>query len=151
MLKLSRYCPEKLYRATFICHYGLCCGIVWSSFLFDCCVKIWATCKNFWANGLPPPWRKIVRTPGMYNLSYSDPGGVLFIRNKEHYVSKEMLLHQRANTADKKQKPQKAGVAMGSWENQYVSWALRKKQAAKNTFVHSKLRTLQSIIFQPEI
>ena len=112
MLKLSGYCPEKLYRATFICHYGLCCGIVWPSFLFDCCVKIWATCKNFWANGLPPPRRKIARTPGMYNLSYSDLGGVLFIRNKEHYVSKEMLLHQRANTADKKQKPQKAGVAV---------------------------------------
>ena len=34
------------------------------SFLFDCFVKIWATCKNFWANGLPPPPRqKIARTP----------------------------------------------------------------------------------------
>ena len=47
--------PEKLYRATFICQYGLCCCFVWPSSLFDCFVKIWATCKNFWANGLPPP------------------------------------------------------------------------------------------------
>ena len=39
--------PEKLYRATFICQYGLCCCIVWPSFLFDCFVKIWATRKNF--------------------------------------------------------------------------------------------------------
>ena len=30
--------PEKLlqYRATFICQCGLCCCIVWHSFLFDC-------------------------------------------------------------------------------------------------------------------
>ena len=30
--------PEKLlqYRATFICQCGLCCCIVWPSFLFDC-------------------------------------------------------------------------------------------------------------------
>ena len=58
---------EKLYRATFICQYGLCCCIVSLSFLFDCLVKIWATCKIFWgANGLPPPpppWQKITRTP----------------------------------------------------------------------------------------
>ena len=40
--------PEKLYRGTFICQYGLCCCIVWPSFLFDCFVKIWA-------NGLPSP------------------------------------------------------------------------------------------------
>ena len=39
--------PEKLYRGTFICQYGLCCCIVWPSFLFDCFVKIWATCMNF--------------------------------------------------------------------------------------------------------
>ena len=31
--------PEKLYRGTFICQYGLCCCIVWPSFLFDCFVK----------------------------------------------------------------------------------------------------------------
>ena len=39
--------PEKLYRGTFICQEGLCCCIVWPSFLFDCFVKIWATCMNF--------------------------------------------------------------------------------------------------------
>ena len=50
--------PEKLYRATFICYYGLCCCIVWPSFLFDCFVKNWATCKNFlgkWFTLPPPP------------------------------------------------------------------------------------------------
>ena len=39
--------PEKLYRGTFMCQYGLPCWIVWPSFLFDSFVKIWATCKNF--------------------------------------------------------------------------------------------------------
>ena len=34
--------PEKLYRATFICQYGLCCRTEWPSFLFDCFVgKKW--------------------------------------------------------------------------------------------------------------
>ena len=37
---------EKLYGAIFICQYGLCC-CRGPSFLFDCFVKIWATCK-FW-------------------------------------------------------------------------------------------------------
>ena len=53
--------PEKLYRATFICYYGLCCCIVWPSFLFDCFVKNWATCKNFlgkWFTLPPPPLAK---------------------------------------------------------------------------------------------
>ena len=31
---------------------------IWSSFLFDFFVKIWATCKIIWANGLPPPLGK---------------------------------------------------------------------------------------------
>ena len=47
---------EKLYRGTFICQDGLCCCIVWPSFLFDCFVKIWATCMNFlgkWFTALP--------------------------------------------------------------------------------------------------
>ena len=54
-------------------------------------------CKNlgnlqeFLGKWFIAPWRKIARTPGIYNLSYSDPGGVLFIRNKEHYVSKEII------------------------------------------------------------
>ena len=55
---------EKLYRATFICQYGLCCCIVSPSFLFDCFVKIWATCKNFLGEWFTaPPWQKIARTP----------------------------------------------------------------------------------------
>ena len=56
--------PEKPYRATFIRWYGLCCCIVWPSFLFGCFVKNWATCKNFlgkWFTALPR--QKIARTP----------------------------------------------------------------------------------------
>ena len=56
--------PEKLYRATFIGQYGLCCCIVWPSFLFDCFVKFGQLARIFWANGLPPPpWPKTARTP----------------------------------------------------------------------------------------
>ena len=61
MLKLGRYIdPEKLYLATFICQYTLCCCIVWPSFLFvdDCCAKIGQLAIIFWANGLPPPLSK---------------------------------------------------------------------------------------------
>ena len=50
--------PEKLYRATFICQYGLCCCIVWPSFLFDCFVKIWATYKNFLGKQFTAPLGK---------------------------------------------------------------------------------------------
>ena len=61
--------PEKLYRATFICQYGLCCCIVWPSFQFDCFVNIWATCKNFlgkWFTAPPPP----LPTPGKKLAQY---------------------------------------------------------------------------------
>ena len=54
--------PEKLYRGTFICQYGLCCYIAWPPFLFDCFVKIWATFKNFlgkWFTSPPPSGRKL--------------------------------------------------------------------------------------------
>ena len=53
--------PEKLYLATFICQYGLCCCIVWPSFLFECFVKFGQLARVFWANGLPspPPGRKL--------------------------------------------------------------------------------------------
>ena len=63
---------EKLYLATFICQYALCCCTVWPSFLFvDCFVKIWATCDNFlgkWFSAPSGKKLKIARTP-MY-LSY---------------------------------------------------------------------------------
>ena len=64
--------PEKLYRGTFMCQYGLCCCIVWPSFLFECFVKIWATCKNFLGKWFTaPPSRKLpVRlwsTPILFN------------------------------------------------------------------------------------
>ena len=55
--------PEKLYRGTFICQYGLCCCMVWPSFLFVWFVKIWATCKNFLGKLFTAPWPKIARTP----------------------------------------------------------------------------------------
>ena len=39
--------PEKLYRGTFICQYGLCCCIVRPSFLFDCFVKFGQLARIF--------------------------------------------------------------------------------------------------------
>ena len=42
----------------FTSYEGLCWCIIWPSFLFDCFVKIWATCENFWANGSPSPLAK---------------------------------------------------------------------------------------------
>ena len=44
--------------------YGLCCYIVWPSFLFECFVKIWATWMNFLGKCFtaPPPRPKIART-----------------------------------------------------------------------------------------
>ena len=43
------------------------CRPMLTSFLFDCFVKIWATCEKFWANGSqpppPPPRQKIARMP----------------------------------------------------------------------------------------
>ena len=59
--------PEKLYWGNFIC-------IVWPSFLFDCFVKIWATCKKFLGKWFTaPPWPKISRTP-MVKVKCPDPG-----------------------------------------------------------------------------
>ena len=40
--------------------------VAWLYFPFDCFVKIWATCKNFFGQmdyRPPPPWQKIARTP----------------------------------------------------------------------------------------
>ena len=59
-LNLAGIDPEKLYRATFICQYGLCCCIIWPSFLFDRFVKNWATCKNFLGKWFTaPPGKKM--------------------------------------------------------------------------------------------
>ena len=53
---------EKLYRVTFICQYGLFCCMALVSFrLF--CKNLGDLQEFFWANGLPPPWQKIARTP----------------------------------------------------------------------------------------
>ena len=68
--KLEDIDPEKLYLATFICQYALCCCKVWPSFVFvdDCFVKIWATCDNFLGKWFTAPlWQKIARTPGGWN------------------------------------------------------------------------------------
>ena len=44
----------------FSSYVGLCYCTIWPSFFFDCFVKIWVTCKNFWTNGpLPPPGKKL--------------------------------------------------------------------------------------------
>ena len=54
MLKLGRYWPWKTVWSHF--HMRVRPMLLHRpSFLFDCFVKIWANCKNFWANGLPPP------------------------------------------------------------------------------------------------
>ena len=57
MLKLG-IDPEKLYRATFIRQYGLCCcNMALVSFqLF--CKNLGHLREFFWANGLPPPLAK---------------------------------------------------------------------------------------------
>ena len=39
----------------FTSYVGLCWCIIWPSFPFDCFIKIWATCENFWANVHRPP------------------------------------------------------------------------------------------------
>ena len=53
---LARIDSEKLYRATFICLYGLFCCM--AQFPFDCFVKIWATCKNFLGKWIIAPLAK---------------------------------------------------------------------------------------------
>ena len=58
--------PERLYQATFICQYDLCCCIIRPSFFSDCFVKNRATWKNFlakWFTPPPPPQQNIVRIP----------------------------------------------------------------------------------------
>ena len=47
MLKLGRYWPWKIVSSYFHMPVRVCCRIEWPSFLFDCFVKIWETCKNF--------------------------------------------------------------------------------------------------------
>ena len=42
-------------KNTLTSYVGLCCCIVWASFLFDCFVKIWATWKRFLGKFFPPP------------------------------------------------------------------------------------------------
>ena len=41
---LQQHCNMKEYFHFIV---GLCCCILWPSFLFNCVVKIWATCENF--------------------------------------------------------------------------------------------------------
>ena len=66
MLKLG-IDPEKLYQATFICQYGLCCcNMTLVSFqLFH---KILGNLQDFfWAKGLPPPLaKKFLYAHGFY-------------------------------------------------------------------------------------
>ena len=87
--------PEKLYWGTFMCQYGLCCCIVWPSFLFDCFVKIWATCKNFlgkWVTA--PPGRKLpVRL--WLNVHTNNPKDNAFLWETlfSHWLKKTRLSH----------------------------------------------------------
>ena len=68
MLKLGRYWPWKTVWSHF--HMRVRPMLLHRpSFLFDCFVKIWANCKNFWANGLPPPLGK--NSPYAYVCRYN--------------------------------------------------------------------------------
>ena len=49
--------PKKLYRAIFICQYGLCCCIG-PRFCSTVLLKFEQLANFFWANGLPPPRAK---------------------------------------------------------------------------------------------
>ena len=62
MLKLGIY-PEKLYRATFIRQYGLCCcNMALVSFRIFC--KKLGLLRDFFGQMVyRPPWQKISRTP----------------------------------------------------------------------------------------
>ena len=71
MLKLGRYCPEILYRATFI-SYTSTAYVVASygpRFISTVLKKFGQLATFFWANGLPPPPppppppQKFARTP----------------------------------------------------------------------------------------
>ena len=53
---------EKLYRATFICHYGLFCCMALVSFRLFC--KNLGNLQEFFGQmDYRPPWQKITRTP----------------------------------------------------------------------------------------
>ena len=77
MLRLGND-PEKRYRATFICQYGLCfcCNMTLISLrLFR---KIWATREIFFGQMVypppPPPWQKISRTPMTFSMKFDFNG-----------------------------------------------------------------------------
>ena len=54
--------PEKLYRATFICQYGLFCCMALVSFRLFC--KNLGNLEEFFGQmDYRPPWQKIARTP----------------------------------------------------------------------------------------
>ena len=54
--------PEKLYRATFICQYGLFCCMALVSFRLFC--KNLGNLQEFFGQmDYRPPWQKIARTP----------------------------------------------------------------------------------------
>ena len=61
-LNLAGIDPEKLYRATFICQYGLFCCMALVSFRLFC--KNLGNLEEFFGRMVyRPPWQKIARTP----------------------------------------------------------------------------------------
>ena len=62
--------PEKLYRATFICQYGLFCCMALVSFRLFC--KNLGNLQEFFGQMVyRPPWPKIARTPMDWAEAYS--------------------------------------------------------------------------------
>ena len=80
-------------KNTFTSCVGICCYIVWPTFLFDCSVNIGATLRDvFWANSLPPlppPGKKLPVCLWIYciiqTLKYEIHNIVTSISNKNYY------------------------------------------------------------------
>ena len=83
MLKLGIY-PEKLYRATFIRQYGLCCcNMALVSFrLF--CKNLGHLRELFGQMVYQPPWQKISRTPMPQLLCSQDLDQLSKVRRREN-------------------------------------------------------------------
>ena len=83
--ELGRIDPEKLlqYRATFICQYGLCCCIVWPSFLVDCTVR-----KNL--GNLREFFGQIVYRPPLaknFPYAYVSPSQPLGLESRSFWIT----------------------------------------------------------------
>ena len=80
--------PEKLYRATFIRQYGLCCcNMALVSFRLFC--KNWGHLREFFGQMAwftTPPWQKISRTPMSLPYAVDNAIGFLSIYSTDQVV-----------------------------------------------------------------